>query len=92
VEGAVGPCQVHGEGDHLVKRIAISTFKVSAHKVIDQVAKTKQGLVITRRGKPLAEVVPFRGEDDRPVPGKLSAALVFEKDIVSPLGAVQFRI
>ena len=92
MEGAVASCQVQGEGDHLVKRIAIGTFKASAHKVIDQVAKTKQGLVITRRGKPLAEVVPFRGEDDRPVPGKLSEALVFEKDIVTPLGAVRFRI
>ena len=76
----------------IVSENAIGTFKASAHKVIDQVAKTKQGLVITRRGKPLAEVVPFRGEDDRPVPGKLSEALVFEKDIVTPLGAVRFRI
>jgi prevent-host-death family protein len=69
-----------------MKKIAISKFKANALEIVDQVAKTKQGLVITRRGKPLAEVVPFRGEDDRPVPGKLSEALVFEKDIVSPLG------
>ena len=42
--------------------------------------------MITKRGKPLAEVVPFSGSDDTPKPGKLSEALVFEKDLVSPIG------
>jgi hypothetical protein len=38
------------------------------------------------RGVPLAEVVAFRGPEGKPLPGKLSEALVFEKDIVSPIG------
>ncbi|MBW1839995.1 MAG: type II toxin-antitoxin system prevent-host-death family antitoxin, partial [Deltaproteobacteria bacterium] len=46
----------------------------------------QESIVITKRGKPLAEVVPFRKSYKNPVPGKLADTLVFEKDIVSPLG------
>lgn len=69
-----------------MKKMTISAFKAHALQVIDEVAQTKQGLVITKRGKPMAEVVPYRGGTGKPVPGKLSDALVFEKDIVTPLG------
>ena len=48
-----------------------------------QVAKTRESVVVTKRGKPLAEVIPF--STTRPAAGKLSEALVFEKDIVAPL-------
>jgi prevent-host-death family protein len=66
--------------------MAISEFKAHALRVLDQVAESKESVVVTRRGEPLAEVVPFRGSDETPAPGKLSSALVFEKDIVSPIG------
>ena len=66
--------------------MAISKFKAYALKILDQVAKSQESIVITKRGKPLAEVVPFRKSDKNPVPGKLADTLVFEKDIVSPLG------
>jgi prevent-host-death family protein len=69
-----------------MKTLAISQFKTYALKVLDQVAKTKESIVITKRGKPLAEVVPFRKADKKAEPGKLAETLVFEKDIVAPLG------
>ena len=43
-------------------------------------------MVITKRGKPLVRIVPYRGAETKPEPGKLAGYLVFEKDIVSPLG------
>ncbi len=67
-----------------MKTLAISDFKAHALRVIGQVAKTRESVVITKRGKPLAEVVPYSPKP--PVPGKLAETLVFEKDIVSPLG------
>ena len=67
-----------------MKTLAITDFKAHALHILGQVAKTKESVVVTKRGKPLAEVVPF--STSKPVPGKLSEALVFEKDIVSPLG------
>jgi len=69
-----------------MKTMPISEFKTHALQVLAQVAETKESVVVTRRGKPLAEVVPFSGFDETPVPGKLSDALVFEEDIVSVMG------
>ena len=67
-----------------MKTLAITDFKAHALQVLGRVAKTREHVVVTKRGKPLAEVVPF--STSKPAPGKLSEALVFEKDIVSPLG------
>ena len=69
-----------------MKTMAISQFKAYALKILDQVANSKESIVITKRGKPLAEVVPFRDPSKKPEPGKLADTLVFEKDLVSPLG------
>lgn len=67
-----------------MKTMAITDFKAQALQVIGEVAESKESVVVTKRGKPVAEVVPFT--EKKPVPGKLSTALVFEGDIVSPLG------
>jgi prevent-host-death family protein len=73
-----------------MKSMAISAFKAHALQVIDTVAKEHTSVVITRRGKPLAQVIPFRGADTKPKPGKLISALKYEKDIVSPLGGTMW--
>jgi len=67
-----------------MRTLAITDFKAHALQVLGQVAKTRETVVVTKRGKPLAEIIPF--SPDVPRPGKLAEALVFEKDIVSPLG------
>ena len=67
-----------------MKTMAITDFKAHALQILRQIAKTKETVVITKRGKPLVEVFPFSA--GKPAAGKLSEALVFEKDIISPLG------
>ena len=69
-----------------MKVMAISEFKANALRVIDEVAKTQETVVITKRGEPLAEIMPYRRSGEKPIPGLLAETLVFEKDIVSPLG------
>ncbi|HUT35164.1 MAG TPA: type II toxin-antitoxin system Phd/YefM family antitoxin [Planctomycetota bacterium] len=69
-----------------MKNMSISEFKAHALATLDRVARSKEGLVITRRGRPLVHVIPFRGSRADGAPGKLAHTLVFEKDIVSPLG------
>jgi prevent-host-death family protein len=69
-----------------MKTMGISKFKSHALKILDQVAKTQEIIVITKRGKPLAQIAPYRNSDINPRAGKLADALVFEKDIVTPLG------
>jgi len=68
-----------------MKTLAITDFKAHALQILGRIAKTKESVVITKRGKPIVEVIPF--STSKPAPGKLSEALVFEKDIVSPLGS-----
>jgi prevent-host-death family protein len=70
-----------------MKTMAISVFKAHALQAVDRVARSREGIIITKRGKPLAQVVPYEGALAKPLPGKLAHALVYEKDIVSPLGA-----
>jgi prevent-host-death family protein len=70
-----------------MKTMAVSEFKARALQVLGEVAATKEPVVVTKRGEPLAEVVPFRRTGEKPVPGRLAETLVFEKDIVSPVGA-----
>jgi prevent-host-death family protein len=68
-----------------MKSIQISEFKAHALRILDTISKTKESVVITRRGKPLAEVIPYMSNADSAKPGRLASALIFEKDIVSPL-------
>ena len=69
-----------------MKTMGISQFKSHALKILDQVAKTQEIIIITRRGKPLAQITPYRTDDATPRPGRLSDTLVFEKDLILPLG------
>ena len=69
-----------------MQTMGISQFKSHALKILDQVAKTKEVIIITKRGKPLAQIIPYCDSISNHAPGKLADALVFEKDIVSPLG------
>jgi len=69
-----------------MKTMAISKFKAQALKVLNEVAKSKEPIVITKRGSPLAQVVAFRKPEIKSTPGRLANAFVFEKDIVTPLG------
>jgi prevent-host-death family protein len=69
-----------------MKTMGISEFKSHALKVLSQVEKTQEVVVITKRGKPLVQITPFRDLDANSQPGRLADSLVFEEDIVSPLG------
>ena len=75
-----------------MKTMAISVFKAQALQAIDRVACAREPIVITRRGKPLAQVVPYQSGSKTPCAGRLSRALVFEKDIVTPLGADMWEV
>jgi len=68
-----------------MKTMAISKFKAYALKVLNEVSKSQETVVITKRGKPIAQVVPYRKSGMKPTPGKLAHAFVFEKDIITPL-------
>ncbi|RJP74754.1 MAG: type II toxin-antitoxin system prevent-host-death family antitoxin [Desulfobacteraceae bacterium] len=73
-------------GGDFMKTMAISEFKTHALKILNEVAKSQESVIITKRGKPLAHVIPHRNTQKKPKAGKLADAFVFEKDIITPLG------
>jgi prevent-host-death family protein len=70
-----------------VKTMTITHFKAHALRAISDVSGSQEPLVVTKRGRPVVEVVPYRAPAAEALPGKLADMLVFEGDIVSPLGA-----
>ena len=67
-----------------MKEMSITEFKTHALQVIGEVAECRESVLVTKRGKPVAEVIPYT--EAKPVAGRLAETLVFETDIVSPLG------
>jgi prevent-host-death family protein len=64
--------------------ITAAKFKAQCLKLMDIVAETNQPLTITKRGRPVARLVPVPQADARPVFGFLKGHVVEEGDIVSP--------
>lgn len=67
-----------------MKTMNVSDFKAHALQVISDVAELHENLILTKRGKALAEIIPYKPHKSVATPGKLASALVQEKDIVSP--------
>ena len=72
--------------------MAISQFKTHALKVIDQLSQNNESIIVTKRGKPLALITPYANSTKRIKPGQISDTLVFEEDIVSPLGEDMWEV
>lgn len=63
----------------LLRTIPAGEFKARCLALIDEVAETGRSLVITKRGKPVARVVPVE------TPPGLLHSVRKEKDLVSPI-------
>lgn len=70
-----------------MKSMTVTQFKAHALQVISEVSSSQESLVVTKRGKPVVAVVPYRELEAEAVPGRLAHMFVNEEDIVSPLGA-----
>ena len=68
-----------------MKEVAISEFKAKCLSLLDQVQKTKKPILVTRFGKPLAEVVPASTRvGPRDWIGSMKDTMEILGDIVSP--------
>jgi prevent-host-death family protein len=69
-----------------VKKISISEFKARSLGLIDNVFKSGNGLIITKRGEPIAQVIPFKEPRKNLEPGRLIHTYLGETDIIAPIG------
>ena len=63
--------------------IAAGDFKARCLKLLDEVAETREPLVITKHGKAVAMLVPMPPEQE--LFGALAGSVLNEGDIISPL-------
>ena len=66
-----------------MKQVAISQFKAKCLAILDEVQKTKQSILVTRRGHPVAEIGPPSPKDDRSWIGSMKQIKILG-DIISP--------
>ena len=62
-----------------------SEFKAKCLAVMDEVAESGQGVVVTKNGKPLVELVPHKKKAKRNLVGLFKGDLVIKGDIISPI-------
>jgi prevent-host-death family protein len=67
-----------------MKQVAISEFKAKCLALIDQVQKTKKPILITRFGKPVAQVAPAPPKTTDDVIGSMKGTFEILGDIISP--------
>jgi prevent-host-death family protein len=72
------------EKDSSMKTMAAGAFKVHCLKVMDEVQAKRQAVLITKRGKPVAKLVPVEKEKDD-IFGFLKGKGKITGDIVSPI-------
>jgi len=63
--------------------IGAGEFKAKCLQLIDEVAERRRTLIITKRGQPLAKLVPI--DSPRPLFGSMAGSVTREDDILSPL-------
>ena len=70
-----------------IREIPASEFKAKCLAILTQVDKTKTPIRVTKRGKPIAEVVPIspKANERRDWIGSLASITKITGDIVSPV-------
>jgi prevent-host-death family protein len=61
--------------------VSAGKFKAQCLALLDEVALTGKQIIVTKRGKPVAKVVPIDYEE----PPSLLGSVIREKDLVSPI-------
>jgi len=65
-----------------MESLSVSEFKAKCLSVLQDVSKQKKRIIITKRGKPIAEVIPHESKE-KEIP--LEDTVVFMRDIISPV-------
>ena len=69
----------------LKKTVKASEFKAKCLALMDEVQRTGRSVVITKRGEPVAELVPHRSASRSPLFGIWKGKVEVTGDIISPI-------
>ncbi len=68
-----------------LKTIAAGEFKARCLKLLDEVQDSGEPLLITKFGKPVAQLISVPSPSVRPLFGAMKGTVLWEGDIVSPV-------
>jgi prevent-host-death family protein len=72
-----------------MESLSVSKFKATCLSVLDEVKKQKKRVIITKRGQPIAEVIPY-DNDKKDIP--LKDTVTFVGDIISPVAEKDWEV
>jgi prevent-host-death family protein len=72
-----------------MKTLSVSEFKATCSSVLEQVRRDRRSVLLTKRGVPIAEIVPVKTKE-KAVP--LKASLKFMRDIASPVAEDEWEV
>ncbi len=64
-----------------MRRVPAGEFKAKCLSLLDDVAQTGRPILVTKRGKPVAQVIPASEQK----PASLRGSVLWEKDLISPI-------
>ena len=68
----------------MVRRIAAGEFKAKCLRLLDEVQQSRQEIVVTKRGRPVARILPAE-EPKESIIGRMKGTGVILGDIISPI-------
>ena len=66
-----------------MKKMAAGAFKVHCLAVMDEVQSKRETVLITKRGKPVAQVTPIPAKAN--IVGSMKGSVLWMGDIISPI-------
>lgn len=71
----------------MAEHIQAGKFKARCLKLMDRVQRTKKKIIITKRNKPVAQLVPVE-EENQTLFGKMKGTVHILSDILAPIDEV----
>jgi prevent-host-death family protein len=67
-----------------METISISKFKATCLAVLEQVRRSREPILVTKRGQPIAEIKPPPQAETKPWLGSMAGSAEITGDIVAP--------
>lgn len=68
----------------MIEKMRAGEFKAKCLKVLDEVQRQRKQVIVTKRGKPVAKVVPVNDEPESFI-GSMRGTMEILGDIISPI-------
>jgi prevent-host-death family protein len=66
------------------RHISAANFKAECLRLLDEVARERRAIIVTKRGKPVAKLVPVE-EEPIDIFGRMAGTITICGDIVNPI-------